>query len=149
MPSSRLNKSFLAERERAILGYLVRRMPKIVMPDHLTALGLLGAVIAGAGFILCAWSSLFLIAVVFGIFLNWFGDSLDGTLARYRKTERPHYGFLVDHSSDLIAQTLIVIGLGCSPYFTLSSALFVLSLYMLISSYTYLRAAVEGVHRLS
>ena len=91
----------------------------------------------------------FLWAVVVGLFLNWFGDSLDGTLARHRGIERPRYGFLLDHSSDLIAQSLIVVGLGISPYFTLPSALFVLSLYLLMSSYTYLRVATEGVHRLS
>ena len=89
------------------------------------------------------------LAVVLGLFLNWFGDSLDGTLARYRKIERHHYGYFVDHSADLIAQTLIVVGLGFSPYFTIPSSLLVLSLYLLMSSYTYLRVVTESVHRLS
>jgi phosphatidylglycerophosphate synthase len=86
---------------------------------------------------------------VFGLFLNWFGDSLDGTLARFQKIERPHLGYFIDHSTDLIAQTLIVIGLGVSPYFTLASSLLALSLYLLMSSYTYLRVVTESVHRLS
>jgi phosphatidylglycerophosphate synthase len=149
MAEVRLNNSFLAVKERAALAALVERLPPSVQPDHLTAIGLLGAVLTAAGFIGCHWSASFLFFVVFGLFLNWFGDSLDGTLARRRKIERLRYGYLIDHSTDLIAQTLIIVGLGVSPYFTLLSALFVLSLYLLMSSYTYLRVAAERVHRLS
>ncbi|MGZ9409772.1 MAG: CDP-alcohol phosphatidyltransferase family protein [Methylocystis sp.] len=108
-----------------------------------------GAGLTLLGFIGCHWSNGFLVLVVGGLFLNWFGDSLDGTLARHRSIERPHYGYFIDHSSDLIAQTLIVVGLGVSPYFTLGSSLLVLSLYLLMSSYTYLRVVTERVHRLS
>jgi phosphatidylglycerophosphate synthase len=110
---------------------------------------LFGAGLTLLGFIGCHWSNGFLVLVVGGLFLNWFGDSLDGTLARHRSIERPHYGYFIDHSSDLIAQTLIVVGLGVSPYFTLGSSLLVLSLYLLMSSYTYLRVVTEQVHRLS
>jgi phosphatidylglycerophosphate synthase len=74
---------------------------------------------------------------------------LTAPLARYRSIERPHYGYFIDHSSDLIAQTLIIVGLGVSPYFTVASSLLVLSLYLLMSSYTYLRVVTESVHRLS
>lgn len=149
MANVRINDSFLAIAERAALNALVRRLPATVVPDHLTAIGLVGALFTTAGFLACWWSNWFLVAVVFGLFLNWFGDSLDGTLARFRKIERPHYGYFVDHSADLIAQTLIVVGLGVSPYFTVASALLVLSLYLLMSSYTYLRVVTESVHRLS
>jgi len=145
----RINDSFLAIAERAALMALVRRLPRFVTPDHLTAIGLLGALLTTAGFIACWWSNCFLTLVVFGLFLNWFGDSLDGTLARYRQIERPHYGYFVDHSADLIAQTLIVVGLGVSPFFTVASSLLVLSLYLLMSSYTYLRVVTESIHRLS
>ncbi len=149
MPTSRLNTSFVATHERILLNHIVRRLPVWATPDQLTTLGLWGAALTGVGFMLCNLSPAFLFIVATGLALNWFGDSLDGSLARHRKIERPKYGFLIDHSSDLIAQSMIVIGLGCSPYFTLCSALLVLSLYLLMSSYTYLRAAVEGVHRLS
>lgn len=145
----RLNTSFLAVRERALLAAIVRRLSPSTTPNHLTAIGLFGAVLAAAGFVACNWSSSFLPLVVLGLFLNWFGDSLDGTLARYRRTERPRYGFFIDHSSDLISQSLIVMGLGFSPYLSVSSALFVLSLYLLMSSYTYLKVVTGGVHRLS
>ncbi|WP_457798994.1 CDP-alcohol phosphatidyltransferase family protein [Methylocystis sp. S23] len=149
MVNVRINDSVLAIAERAALAALVRRIPSFVTPDHLTSIGLAGALLTAAGFIACWGSNWFLIAVVLGLFLNWFGDSLDGTLARYRKIERPHYGYFVDHSADLIAQTLIVVGLGFSPFFTVPSALLVLSLYLLMSSYTYLRVVTESVHRLS
>ena len=147
--ANRLNTSLLACGERRVLQAVAPRLPAWTTPDHLTAVGLAGAATTAAGFALAHWSTWFLWAVVAGLFLNWFGDSLDGTLARHRGIERPRYGFLLDHSSDLIAQSLIVVGLGVSPYFTLPSALFVLSLYLLMSSYTYLRVATAGVHRLS
>lgn len=149
MANVRINESFLAIAEKAALMALVRRLPGFVTPDHLTAIGLLGAMLTAAGYLACWFSNWFLILIVFGLFLNWFGDSLDGTLARFRKIERPHYGYFIDHSTDLIAQTLIVIGLGLSPYFSLASSLLVLSLYLLMSSYTYLRVVTESVHRLS
>lgn len=149
MANVRINDSLLAIAERAALAALVRRLPSSVSPDHLTAIGLVGALLTCVGFMSCWWSNWCIVAVVSGLFLNWFGDSLDGTLARYRKIERPHYGYFVDHSADLIAQTLIVIGLGFSPFFTIPSALLVLSLYLLMSSYTYLRVVTESVHRLS
>lgn len=149
MANQRINESFLALKERAVLMALVRRLPPWATPDHLTALGLVGAGLTLFGFLGCLWSDAFLVFVVVGIFLNWFGDSLDGTLARFRAIERPHYGYFIDHSSDLIAQTLIVVGLGASPYFTIGSSLLVLSLYLLMSSYTYLRVVTERVHRLS
>ena len=149
MASARINDSLLSRSERAALAALVRRLPAAAKPDHLTVIGLVGAILTGVGFAACWWSNAFLAFVVLGLFLNWFGDSLDGTLARYRGIERPHYGYFVDHSADLIAQTLIVVGLGVSPFFTVFSGLLVLSLYLLMSSYTYLRVVTESVHRLS
>jgi archaetidylinositol phosphate synthase len=145
----RINDSVLAVAERAALAWLVRRLPSCMTPDHLTFIGLVGALVTASGFVACWWSNWFLVAVVLGLFLNWFGDSLDGTLARHRKIERPHLGYFIDHSADLIAQTLIVVGLGFSPFFTIPSALLMLSLYLLISSYTYLRVVTESIHRLS
>ncbi len=149
MANQRINDSFLAVKERAVLMALVQRLPAWASPDQLTAVGLVGAAMVMLGFIASNWSNWFLTLVVGGLFLNWFGDSLDGTLARFRAIERPHYGYFIDHSADLIAQTLIVVGLGVSPYFTVASALLVLSLYLLMSSYTYLRVVTESVHRLS
>ncbi len=149
MEHSRVNSSFLAEQERRVLQWLVTQLPGYVTPNHLTVVGLIGGVLTAAGFGACHVSNYFLIVAIFGLFLNWFGDSLDGTLARARKIERPHFGYFIDHSSDLIAQTFIMIGLGISPYFTLSSAFFALSMYLLISSYTYLKVMILRTHHLS
>lgn len=108
-----------------------------------------GGLTAGVSFILCNFSAIFLPIALGGIILNWFGDSVDGLLARVRSLRQRRHGFLFEHSCDLLAQSAMVIGLGFSPYLTLTSALMLLSLYLLMSSYTYLRITVEGVHRLS
>ncbi|PTS83162.1 CDP-alcohol phosphatidyltransferase [Sphingomonas sp. HMWF008] len=84
-----------------------------------------------------------------GLALNWLGDSLDGTLARYRKIERPDFGYFLDHSCDLISQTFIFVGLGLSPYFTLFGALLALSMYLLMTSFTYLKVLILKTHHLS
>jgi len=149
MEHHRVNRSVLAEQERRLLQWLVVRLPDSVTPDHLTLLGLFGAAMGALGFGACHLSNGFLVVVVAGLFLNWFGDSLDGTLARARKIERPQFGYFFDHSVDLIAQTFLIVGLGFSPYFTLPSALFALSMYLLMSSYTYLKVMILRTHHLS
>lgn len=149
MTHERVNGGLLAEPERRALRWLVERTPAWVKPDQLTAVGLIGAVLTMVGFVCANLSSLFVILVIFGLVLNWYGDSLDGTLARYRRIERPHFGYFIDHSCDLISQTFIFAGLGFSPYFTLVSALFALSMYMLMSSYTYLKVMILRTHQLS
>jgi archaetidylinositol phosphate synthase len=145
----RLNNSFLATHERTALLWLAARTPSAVTPDHLTLLGLIGAFLVLIGFAASHFSAWFVTLAILGLFLNWLGDSLDGTLARYRKIERPDFGYFLDHSCDLISQTLIFIGLGLSPFFTLFSALLALSMYLLMSSFTYLKVLVLRTHNLS
>jgi len=101
------------------------------------------------GFAACYVSPWFVSLVILGLFLNWLGDSLDGTLARYRKIERPDFGYFLDHSCDLISQTFIFVGLGFSPYFTLFSAILALSMYLLMSSFTYLKVLILKTHHLA
>jgi phosphatidylglycerophosphate synthase len=144
-----LNKSFLARPERILLQRLVRLVPRSLKPSDLTLVGVLGGIMAGVSLVLCNLSPLFLPLAIAGILVNWFGDSVDSVLARVRSVSTRRHGFLFEHSCDLIAQSAMVIGLGFSPYLTLTSALMLLSLYLLMSSYTYLRITVEGVHRLS
>jgi len=145
----RVNNSFLATQERNALLWLAARTPSAVMPDHLTLLGVVGAVLVMVGFLACRISPWFVSLAILGLFLNWLGDSLDGTLARHRKTERPDFGYFLDHSCDLISLTFIFVGLGLSPYFTLFSALLALSMYLLMSSFTYLKVLVLKTHHLS
>jgi archaetidylinositol phosphate synthase len=149
MQHIRLNNSFLAERERLVLQWLAARTPNYICPDHLTILGLVGGLLTAVGFAASRISPYFLALAISGLLLNWLGDSLDGTLARYRQIERPQFGYFVDHSCDLIAQTFIFLGLGLSPFFTLPSALFALSMYLLVSSYTYLKVFILRAHHLS
>jgi phosphatidylglycerophosphate synthase len=145
----RVNKSILSIQERRLLNWLVVRMPTTITPNQLSLIGLAGAIFAGISFAACNFSNLFILPAALGIVLNWFGDSLDGSLARYRKIERPEYGYLIDHSIDLIANTFMFLGLGLSPYFTLFSALMAMAMYFLFSAYTYLKVVVKNTHNLS
>ncbi len=149
MADNTLNNSLLARPERILLQRLVRLLPRTAKPSDLTFLSVGGGLIAGGGLILCNVSPLFLPVAISGIVINWFGDSIDSLLARVRRLEQRPHRFLFEHSCDLFAQTAMVVGLGLSPYLTMTSALMLLSLYLLMSSYTYLRITVEGVHRLS
>jgi archaetidylinositol phosphate synthase len=144
-----LNNSLLARAERIALQRLVRILPRAAKPSDLTLLAVAGGLISGAAFVLCNISPMFLPLAVGGVAINWFGDSVDSLLARVRRLQKRPNCFLFEHSCDLLAQTAMVVGLGLSPYLTLTSALMLLSLYLLLSSYTYLRITVEGVHRLS
>lgn len=146
---TRINLGLLAKAERKALRWLVIRVPDSVHPDHLTLLGVLGAILTMIGLIAMNIAYSFVVFAILGLLLNWLGDSLDGTLARYRQIERPHIGYFIDHSCDLISQVFIFAGLGLSPHFTIFSAVLALSMYMLMSSYTYLKVMVIKEHNLS
>ncbi len=115
MAAKRLNDSALGVLERPVLAWMAERLPTQVTPDHLTATGLAGALAAAGGYLASLWSLQWLWVACAGLFVNWVGDSLDGTVARLRRIERPRYGFFVDHTSDLFAQALVFLALGLSP----------------------------------
>ena len=117
-------------------------MPLSVTPDHLTSIGIFGAVLAAVFYPLTAISVHFVWAGSFGLALNWFGDSLDGTVARARMIERPRHGLFIDHTADLISQVLIGIGFGLMPFIALSSVLLVLVSYLVFVAHTFIRALV-------
>lgn len=116
---------------------------------HLTAIGLAGSFLASLALIACNRSGKWVIVVAVGIAMNWFGDSLDGSLARYRKEERPRFGFLVDHTCDLFSQIFLIVAFGLSPFLSLISALTILLCYVLFSAYTYIRAAAHRIHQMA
>ena len=145
----RHNRSFLAEAEQRLIAWLLPRIPPDVTSLHLTVVGMCGSLIASVALVLCNVSVLWVGAVAVGVALNWFGDSLDGSLARYRQEERPRFGFLVDHTCDLFAQILIIVAFGLSPFLSLAAALTILLCYLLYSAYTYIRAAAHNVHQMS
>jgi phosphatidylglycerophosphate synthase len=148
-PVERIQQNLLASSERRILNWLCARLPAWVTPDQLTALGFFGAVLIGAGYALSSFSACWLWLAIVGYCVNWFGDSLDGSLARYRKIERPQYGYFIDHSADSLANMIWITGLGLGPFVRLDVALFGLVGYFLMSIHTFLAARVMGEFRLS
>ena len=109
---SRIHRSWLAEQELNLLIWLAARQPVWITPDRLTVFGVAGALLCGLAFWASSLSPDFLWLACLGLLINWFGDSLDGSLARYRKIERPAYGFFIDHTTDVVSQAFIFIGLG-------------------------------------
>lgn len=145
----RFQHNLLASSERTLLAWLCRRMPAWVTPDLLTLCGLAGAALVFAGYVASLASPAWLWLAIGGYALQWFGDSMDGSLARYRRIERPSYGYFVDHSCDGIATLLILGGIGLSPFVRLDVALVALTGYLLLSIHVYLAARVTGEFRLS
>ncbi|MGO4682111.1 CDP-alcohol phosphatidyltransferase family protein [Hyphomicrobium sp. 2TAF46] len=146
---NRILDGFSARPERAVLNWLTPRVPKSISPNHLTALGVFGAVCVCIGAALTNISTGFLYLAIAGLFLNWLGDSLDGTVARFRKIERPRYGFFVDHVSDVASQILIVLGLGLSPYLQFPVILVTLVAYLAITIYSLVKLHVSRTMQLS
>jgi archaetidylinositol phosphate synthase len=145
----RVNDILLGPLERPALQWLAAHMPAWMNPDILTVIGILGAAMVFLGYLLTNQSSAFLWLVNAGFVINWFGDSLDGTLARYRKIERPKFGFFIDHTMDAFSQVLVVIGLGLSPYVRLDIAALALCGYLLMSIYVYVDTYITGVFKIS
>jgi archaetidylinositol phosphate synthase len=138
----------LAEPEARVLEWIARRLPARVMPDHLTALGVLAALGIAAAYVLSNGDQSWLWAASALLVVHWLGDSLDGTLARVRGTERPRYGFYLDHLVDAFATAAIGIGLGLSPYMLLAVGLTIVVAYLILSINTYLETHAFGVFTL-
>ena len=146
---SRIQGNWLAAGERRILNWLCAHMPPWVTPDRLTAFGMVGAVMIFAGYIGSNAAPGWLVLALAGYAVQWFGDSMDGSLARYRRIERPSYGYFIDHSCDGLANLLIVAGIGLSPFVTMDVAMIALAGYLLMSIHAFLSARVTGELRLS
>lgn len=140
----RLQTSLVSARERVLLDELCRRAPTWITPDRLTAISAAGAAIAALGYIGSRWSPALLVVASLGLVVNWFGDSLDGSLARYRRIERARFGYFLDHSVDALNNLMIVVGLGLSPYVDLAAALMMLAGYYLLTIHVLLSAQVIG-----
>jgi len=145
----RINDILLGPLERPAIAWLVAHMPHWVTPDHLTFFGLAAAILIGVSYYLTNIDKNFLWLANLGFFLNWFGDSLDGNLARYRKIERPKYGFFIDHTMDTISEVCIFIGFGLSPYVNLELALLALVSYLCMASLVYITTSIKGEFKIS
>ncbi|MHB8761950.1 MAG: CDP-alcohol phosphatidyltransferase family protein [Coriobacteriia bacterium] len=146
---TRENDMLLGPLERPALRWLATHSPEWITPDRLTAIGVVGSLLCFFGYWLSGQNVLWLLVVNVGLIINWYGDSLDGTLARYRKIERPKFGFYIDHTVDAVTEFLTIIGIGLSPYLDLEIAAFALIGYLLMSVHVYVRTAVDGVFRIS
>jgi len=145
----RINDILLGPLERPALRWLAAHQPRWVTPDILTGVGVIGAALTFTGYVLSNYDKNWLWLASIGFLINWYGDSLDGTLARFRKIERPIYGFFVDHTVDAITEVMIIFGLGLSPYLRFDLAALLLTGYLLMSILVYVRTAVTGVFQLS
>lgn len=146
---AREHTSLLMRSEKRLLVWIAYRLPAYVTADHLSLLGLLAMVMAGLAFYSSRWDERALLIVVVALVLNWFGDSLDGTLARVRNQQRPRYGFYVDHVIDVAGTCFLLIGLAASAYMTPLVALGVLVAYLMVSAESYLATHTVGVFRMS
>ena len=145
----RIQESLTSGLERKTLLWLASRMPSRIGPDHLTCLGFAAMLLAGGSYLLARWHPLGLLSATFFVTVNWFGDSLDGTVARVRARQRPRYGFYVDHMIDSFGGLFLISGLGASGYVRWQIALSMLIAFFLLSIESYLAAYTLGNFRLS
>lgn len=147
---ARDNSSITARFEKQLLVWIARRLPYSVNSDHLSALGLGAMAVAGLAFAAFHVSPVWAAAgVIVALVANWFGDSLDGTVARVRQQQRPRYGFYVDHVIDVAGTAMLLTGLACSGLMQPLVAAAVLVGYLLVSSESYLATHAAGVFRMS
>jgi archaetidylinositol phosphate synthase len=134
----------LAKPEKRLLRWIAARLPRRVLPDDLTLLGVAASLGICAAYQLSNESSAWLWAASALLVVQWFGDSLDGTLARVRGIERPRYGYYVDHLVDAVSTAAIGIGLGLSPYMLLSVGTLIVVAYLILSINVYLESQAFG-----
>lgn len=147
--ASRVNRSLTAAAEKQTLEWMAQHAPRWVTSDRLTTLGLAAQVGAGIFYALSRYDRRALLLVVLCIVLNWLGDSLDGTLARVRRQQRPRYGFYVDHVVDIFGATALMVGLGFSDLLHPEIAAAMLTGFLLLSAESYLATYTLGRFQLS
>ena len=145
----RVQESFLAHAEKSALLWLAARMPQRVNSDHLTLLGLLSLIGAGATYWLARLDRMWLLGAIIFLALNWFGDSLDGTLARFRNRQRPRYGFYVDHVVDAMGTFFLLGGMAMSGIMSAPVAIGLLVVYLLLMIEVCLATYTIGVFQIS
>ncbi len=147
--AERIQTSILNGVEKKALVWLAERQPKWVVSDTLTIIGSLGALMIGAGYVLCSININFLWLSCLGFVVNWYGDSLDGTLARVRKTQRPIYGYYLDHTVDCINEAFMFVGVGLSCLMRMDIALMIFVLYLCLTVNVSVNAHLKSEFRLT
>ena len=147
--AQRVNRSLTAHVEKRVLLWMAERAPRWVSSDQLTLLGLTAQIGAGVCYALARFDKHWLLAVVLCLALNWLGDSLDGTLARVRRQQRPRYGFYVDHIVDIFGTVALMTGLGASSFLYWQTAMAMLVAFLLLSGESYLATYTLGCFELT
>jgi phosphatidylglycerophosphate synthase len=145
----RHNEGILQILERPALRWLSAMMPGWVTPDMLTALGFLGSLVAAGGYALAADEPWMLWVASAGIAINWYGDSLDGNVARARGIERPRYGFFLDNAIDVIEYAIFAVGMGLSGYVRWELVLATLAAFYMMMLLGLLKSRVMDVFQIS
>src|SRR5689334_21358896 len=147
--AARVQVSFVTAAEKRTLAWFAARMPKWVNSDHLTILGFAAQLMVGVSYALARYHRVWLLWAIVFLAINWFGDSLDGTLARFRNRQRPRYGFYVDHVIDAIGSTVLMAGLALSGYMSPLVAMALLVAFLLLAIEVYLATYTIGSFHLS
>jgi phosphatidylglycerophosphate synthase len=147
--AQRIQTSILNGVEKKALVWLAERQPSWVSSDFLSFIGFIGSVMITVGYALTGHSASFLWLASAGFVVNWYGDSLDGTLARVRNAQRPVYGYYLDHTLDCINELIMFIGLGLSPLMDMRVALMILVAYLLMTVNVSVNAHLKGEFKLT
>lgn len=147
--SIRIQTSLLNGVEKKTLVWMASRMPQWVTSDMLTWFALFGSALCGLGFFLTHYSIYWLWLSSFGLVINWFGDSLDGTLARVRNTQRPLYGYYLDHNIDTVNEAFMFIGAGLSPLINMGVAALCYAAYLALTVYVSINAHLKSEFKLT
>lgn len=148
-PFTRSNRGWLSVPEQRLIAWVAPALPRWMSPDFLTALGFLAAIVAFAAYALASSDPVWLWVVNAALVANWFGDSLDGAIARRRGIERPRYGFFLDQSIDVLSQFLFAIGLGLSGFVSMEIAAIGLATYFMMTAQSLLRTEVTRTFHLA
>ena len=147
--SARIQTSVLNPYEKKLLCAIAHRLPAFTTSDQLTGLGVFGAMLVTLGYALTYLGPGWLWLANLGFFVNWFGDSLDGTLARERNQQRPIYGFYIDHNLDSVCACLMVLGAGLSAYMSMWSALLIIVPYLMLDVFVMINAHLRNEFQLT
>ena len=147
--AQRIQTSLINAAERKALVWLAERQPRWVTSDMLTIVGVVGAFLTGLGFYLTIYNINWLWLSSAGLIINWYGDSLDGTLARVRNHQRPIYGYYIDHTVDCINEAFMFVGAGLSPLVNLNLALAAFILYLFLTINVSINAHLKSEFRLT
>ena len=142
-----INTAITGKAEEKAKEWICPRIPQWINPDHLTVLGYIGMIITGLGFVFGFINRWYILLIPFGLFVNWFGDSFDGSIARYRKKTRPKYGYYIDKIVDAVAVITLTLGVGFSGFFKIEIALLFASIYLALMSHVDLVTHVQGQNR--